>query len=126
MVLLSSILSDFVRREMDSYEVIKDGVGTNGQKLQIWFQFSYLVTFCHCESEVPQLCLTLCNPMNCSLLGSSIYGIFQARILEWGAIAFSALQPLGSLKSLLQHRSLKASILLHSAFFMVQLSHIYI
>ena len=66
MVLLSSILSDFVRREMDSYEVIKDGVGTNGQKLQIWFQFSYLVTFCHCESEVPQLCLTLCNPMNCS------------------------------------------------------------
>ena len=89
MVLLSSILSDFVRKEMDSYEVIKDGVGTNGQKLQIWFQFSYLVTFCHCESEVPQLCLTLCNPMNCSLLGSSIYGIFQARILEWVAIAFS-------------------------------------
>ena len=42
------------------------------------------------ESEVAQLCLTLCNPMDCSLPGSSVRGIFQARVLEWGAIAFSA------------------------------------
>ena len=41
------------------------------------------------ESEVTQLCLTLSDPMDCSLLGSSIHGIFQARVLEWGAIAFS-------------------------------------
>ena len=41
------------------------------------------------ESEVAQLCLTLSNPMDCSLPGSSIYGIFQARVLEWGAVAFS-------------------------------------
>ena len=41
------------------------------------------------ESEVTQLCLTLSNPMDCSLPGSSIHGIFQARVLEWGAIAFS-------------------------------------
>ena len=41
------------------------------------------------ESEVAQLCPTLCDPMDCSLLGSSIYGIFQARILEWVAISFS-------------------------------------
>ena len=41
------------------------------------------------ESEVAQLCLTLSDPMDCSLPGSSIYGIFQARVLEWGAIAFS-------------------------------------
>ena len=41
------------------------------------------------ESEVAQLCLTLRDPMDCSLPGSSIHGIFQARILEWGAIAFS-------------------------------------
>ena len=41
------------------------------------------------ESEVAQLCLTRSNPMNCSLPGSSIHGIFQARVLEWGAIAFS-------------------------------------
>ena len=41
------------------------------------------------ESEVAQSCLTLSDLMNCSLLGSSVHGIFQARVLEWGAIAFS-------------------------------------
>ena len=41
------------------------------------------------ESEVAQLCLTLSDPMDCSLPGSSIHGIFQARVLELGAIAFS-------------------------------------
>ena len=39
------------------------------------------------ESEVAQSCPTLCNPMDCSLPGSSVHGIFQARVLEWGAIA---------------------------------------
>ena len=41
------------------------------------------------EREVAQSCLTLSDPMDCSLPGSSIHGIFQARVLEWGAIAFS-------------------------------------
>ena len=41
------------------------------------------------ESEVTQLCQTLRDPMDCSLPGSSIHGIFQARVLEWGAVAFS-------------------------------------
>ena len=41
------------------------------------------------ESEVTQSCLTLSDPMDCSLPGSAIHGIFQARVLEWGAIAFS-------------------------------------
>ena len=40
-------------------------------------------------SEVAQSCPTLSNPMDCSPPGSSIHGIFQARVLEWGAIAFS-------------------------------------
>ena len=40
------------------------------------------------ESEVPKLCLTLSDPTDCSLPGSSIHGIFQARVLEWGPIAF--------------------------------------
>ena len=43
------------------------------------------------ESEVAQLCPTLYDPMDWSLPGSSIHGIFQARVLEWGAIAFSDL-----------------------------------
>ena len=38
---------------------------------------------------VAQLCLTLCDPMDCSSPGSSVHGIFQARILEWAAISFS-------------------------------------
>ena len=44
------------------------------------------------ESEVTQLCPTLRDPMDCSLPGSSVHGIFQARVLEWGAIAFSDLK----------------------------------
>ena len=43
------------------------------------------------ESEVAQLCPTLSDPMDCSLPGSSVHGIFQARVLEWVAIAFSDL-----------------------------------
>ena len=43
------------------------------------------------ESEVAQSCLTLSNPMDCSSPGSSVHEIFQARVLEWGAIAFSAM-----------------------------------
>ena len=49
------------------------------------------------ESEVTQSCLTLSDPMDCSPPGSSARGIFQARVLEWGAIAFSL--PLGGMKS---------------------------
>ena len=41
------------------------------------------------ESEVSQSCPTLSDPMDCSLARSSAHGIFQARVLEWGAIAFS-------------------------------------
>ena len=41
------------------------------------------------ESEVTQLCPTLCDPMDCILPGSSVHGTLQARVQEWGAIAFS-------------------------------------
>ena len=44
------------------------------------------------EREVAQLCPTLRDPMDCSLPGSSVHGIFQARVLEWGATAFSCLR----------------------------------
>ena len=42
------------------------------------------------EREVAQSCPTPSDPMDCSLPGSSVHGIFQARVLDWGAIAFSA------------------------------------
>ena len=44
------------------------------------------------QSEVAQSCLTFSDPMDCSLPGSSVHGIFQARVLEWGAIAFSEIE----------------------------------
>ena len=44
------------------------------------------------EKEVAQSCPTLSDPMDCSLPGSSVHGIFQARVLEWGAIAFSKVE----------------------------------
>ena len=50
------------------------------------------------ESEVAQSCLTLCNPTDSSLPGSSIHGIFQARVLEWGAIAFSTMEYYSAIK----------------------------
>ena len=50
------------------------------------------------EREVAQLCPTLSNPMDCSLPGSSVHRIFQARVLEWGAIAFSAMEYYSGIK----------------------------
>ena len=51
-----------------------------------------------CESEVAQSCPTLSDPMDCSLPGSSVHGVFQARVLEWGAIAFSNSDSIGYIK----------------------------
>ena len=50
--------------------------------------FRYCVKY-ESESEVVQLCPTLCDPMDCSLPNSSVHGIFQAIVLEWIAISFS-------------------------------------
>ena len=52
--------------------------------------------------KIAQLCPTLCDPVDCSLPGSSVHGIFQARVLERGAIAFSeALQQMTSFQEAL-------------------------
>ena len=94
------------------------------------------------ESEVAQSCLTLCNPTDCSLPGSSVHGIFQAIVLEWIAISFSrgSSQPrdqtqvsrivdrrftIQATREVPRVFSKKASILRYSAFFIVQLSHPY-
>ena len=53
------------------------------------------------ESEVAQSCLTLSDPMDCSLPGSSARGVFQARVLEWGATAFSGVHSRGAIISFL-------------------------
>ena len=57
------------------------------------------------ESEVALSCPTLCDPMDCSLPGSFVHGIFQARVLEWVAIAFSTMDMgLGELQELVMNR----------------------
>ena len=62
------------------------------------------------ESEVTQLYLTPSDPMDCSLPGSSVHGIFQAIVLEWSAIAFSAIQ----IYICLNLQSMQMCIRLHS------------
>ena len=54
------------------------------------------------ESEVARSCPTLSDPIDCSLPGSSVHGIFQARVLEWGAIAFSTQSPAAAAAKSLQ------------------------
>ena len=50
----------------------------------------YATIWMNIESESHSVvCLTLCDPMDCSLPGSSVHGILQAKILEWGAVPFS-------------------------------------
>ena len=73
----------------------------NGNPLQYSFFFFFFTQQKHfiahhnsfvsskTQNEVAQSCPTLCDPMDCTLPGSSIHGIFQARILEWVAISFS-------------------------------------
>ena len=60
-----------------------------GKNTGVGFHFLLQCMKVKSESEVAQLCPTLHDPMDCSLPGSSVHGIFQARVLEWGAIAFS-------------------------------------
>ena len=80
--LLFSGLSSFL--SMVSFDVQK------GFSLITYHLFIFaFVSFSKVKSEVAQACQTLCDPMNCSLSGSSVHGIFQARVLEWVAISFS-------------------------------------
>ena len=58
-------------------------------QIAISFRTCFAITYKESESEVAQSCLTLCHPMDCSLQGSSVHGIFQARVLEWVVISFS-------------------------------------
>ena len=58
-----------------------------GKNTGVGFHFLLQCMKVKSESEVAQLCLTLRDPMDCGPPGSSIHGIFQARVLEWGAIA---------------------------------------
>ena len=68
-------------------------LGFSRQEYWSGLPFPSLMHESESEREVAQSCPTLSSPMDCSPPGSSIHGIFQARVLEWGAIAFSDDQP---------------------------------
>ena len=91
---LQSCLTDSVRphrRQLTRLRCLWDSPGKN---TGVGCHFLLQCIKVKSESEVAQSCPTLSDPMDCSLPGSSVYGIFQARVLEWGAIAFSATLPL--------------------------------
>ena len=64
-------------------------IGFSGKNAGVGCHFLLQCMKVKSESQVTQSCPTLSDPMDCSLPGSSVHGIFQARVLEWGAIAFS-------------------------------------
>ena len=62
---------------------------STAESLDFHLKLSQHLTSYESESEVAQSCPTLCDPMDCSLLGSSVHGTFQVKVLEWVAISFS-------------------------------------
>ena len=84
-------MSDSVRSRRRQPTRLRHPWGSPGNNTEVGCHFLLQCMKVKSESEVTQSCLTLSDPMDCSLPGSSIRGIFQARVLEWGAIAFSTL-----------------------------------
>ena len=85
----SSILSDSVRPHRWQPTRLPCPWDSPGKNTAVGCHFLLQCMKVKSESEVAQSCPTLSDPMDCSLPGSSVHGIFQARVLEWVAIAFS-------------------------------------
>ena len=90
-VKLSILHNPYGNTMMKVVHVLISVVRKLAQRGHVAFQFIQLVNIntCCCHCLVAQLCLTLCNPTDCSPQGSSVCGISQTRILEWAAISFS-------------------------------------
>ena len=88
---VASVVSDSVRPQRWQPTGLPHPWDSPGKDTRVGCHFLLQCMKVKSESEVAQSCPTLCDPMDCSLPGSSVHGIFQARVLEWGAIAFSSL-----------------------------------
>ena len=86
---VSSVVSDSVRPQRWQPTRLPCPWGPPGKNTGVGCHFLLQCMKVKSESEVAQSCPTLSDPMDCSLPGSSVHGIFQARVLEWAAIAFS-------------------------------------
>ena len=84
----SLVVSDSVRPHRRQPTRLPRPWDSPGKNTGVGCQFLLQCMKVKSESEVAQSCPTLSDPMDCSLLGSSVHGIFQARVLEWDAIAF--------------------------------------
>ena len=92
LLISTSVVSDSVRPHRQQPTRLPRPWDSPGKNTGMGCHFLLQCMKVKSESEVAQLCPTLHNPMDCSLPGSSVHGIFQARVLEWGAIAFSRAQ----------------------------------
>ena len=82
-------MSDSVRPHRRQAHQAPPSLGFSSKNTGVGCHFLLQCMKVKSESEIAQSCLTLRDPMDCNLPGSSVHGIFQARVLEWGAIAFS-------------------------------------
>ena len=89
LLLIASFVSDSVRPHRRKPTRLPHPWDSPGKNTGVGCHFLLQYMKVKSESEVAQSCPTLSDPMDCSPPGSSIHGIFQARVLEWGAIAFS-------------------------------------
>ena len=88
-VLVASVVSDSVRPHRRQPTRSRRPWDSPGKNTGVGCHFLLQCMKVKSESEGAQSCPTVSDPMDCSLPGSSVHGIFQARVLEWGAIAFS-------------------------------------
>ena len=89
LLLLSRFMSDSVRPQRQQPSRLPRPWDSPGKNTGAGCRFLLQCRKVKSESEVTQSCPTLRDPMDCTLPGPSVHGIFQARVLEWGAIAFS-------------------------------------
>ena len=89
--LVASVVSDSVRPHRQQPTRLRHPWDSPGKNTGVGCHFLLQCMKVKSESEDAQLYPTLSDPMDCSLPGSSVHGIFQARVLEWGAIAFSSI-----------------------------------
>ena len=93
---VASVMSDSVRPHRRQPTRLPSHWDSPGKNTGVGCHFLLQGMKVKSESEVTQSCPTLSDPMDCSPPGSCIHGIFQARVLEWGAIAFSGIIPYDS------------------------------
>ena len=89
MTTTASVMSDSVRPHGRQPARLPHPWDSPVKKTGVGYHFLLQIMRVKSESEVARLRPTFCDPMDCSLPGSSTHGIFQAKVLEWGAIAFS-------------------------------------